>query len=104
MKLIRGEDILRALSERILDGDGRALRVHLDIRQARGAARRIARLRHHGKDDLSVEHDLAIGEDRVIAGARAAIVDARNISRGQDGDNSRISLDAVEVDHGYAPL
>ena len=91
------QDVLGPLRQRILDGDRRRLLGDLDLRQPRGAARGIARLGHHGEDDLAMEQDFAVGENRIIAHGRAAVVDARNVGGGEDGDDARIFAHRVEI-------
>ena len=85
------QDVRGLHGHRIIDRDRRLLRGDLDLRQARGAARGIAGLGHDGEDDLAMKHDLAVGENRIVAMRRTAIIHAGNIGGGEDGDDARIS-------------
>ena len=75
----------------------------LDLGEPRGAARLLARLRHHGEHHLAVELDLAVGEHRIVAGDRADIVLAGNIRGGQHRDDAGRGAHRVEIDAEQLP-
>ena len=96
-ELIVGQDRF-ARGEAVLDGHRGGLRVDFDLGQPGGLARLLARPRGHRKYDLAVKFDPAVGQDRIAAEGRTAIVLARNIGGGQHGDHARRRTDGVEIE------
>jgi hypothetical protein len=72
----------------LIDRDDGACRLDLDDPEAGGTAGLIARGGDHGKHHLAMEHDAAVGEDRIVAHGRAAVVDTWNVGHGEDGKNA----------------
>jgi hypothetical protein len=96
-EFVSWQHIVSPLIERVLDGHCRQFGRDLDPCEARRVAGGIAALRNDSKDDLTVEYDLALGEDWVIACNRAAIIEAWNVARRQNRDNARKRLHRFEI-------
>ena len=72
--------------------------LHRHTRLARGLAGIEHLTRHHHGDRLAQELDLAIGQEGVVVDDRAAVVFARNISRGEHRHHAVLAQDRFSVD------
>jgi hypothetical protein len=90
--------VARAQGERILHRHGGCLRGDFDCRQPRGAARGLTRFGNHRENHLAVEHDLAVGQDRVASDRRRTVVDARNVRRCQHRDHARCGPHRIQLE------
>ena len=78
-----------AADERIGDRDRRRPGLDVDLGEPRRPARLVARARHDGEQSLAVEHHLFVDEKGLVGENRRNVVLARNIRRGQNGDDAR---------------
>ena len=83
---------------RIGNGNDGAIGRDLDAGQACGAARGIARFGNDCEYHLAMKLDLAIGQNGIIAQRRAAVVDARYVPVGENGDDARGSAHRFEIE------
>ena len=90
--------------ERVVDVDRRHGRRRRDARQAGGPAGLVAGLGDHDEQHLAVEHDLALGDQRIVADVlRADVVAAGDVVGGEHGDDAgRGFAHRLEVDAGDA--
>ena len=73
-----------------------------DARQPRRAARLVAGLGDHHEQHLAVEHDLALGDQRIVADVlRADVVLAGNVVGGEHGDDAGGATYRLEVERGH---
>ncbi len=84
----------RAGLQRVGDGDRRRPRLDLDPAEPRGAARLVAGAGDDGEQRLAVEHDLALGEQRLVGEHRRDVVLAGNVGRGDHRDDAGRGPDA----------
>ena len=83
--------------ERIVDRHAMRPGRRLDLGKLCGAARFLARLRHHGEHDLTMKLDVTRHEDRVVARNGADIIYARNVGRRQHRDHAGRRAHRLEV-------
>ena len=87
----------------IVDVDRRHGRRRRDARQPRRPPGLVARLGDHDEQHLAVEHDLAFGDQRVVADLLGAdVVAAGNVLRGQHRDDAGRGAHRLEVERGHA--
>ena len=86
-----------ARDERVSDRDRRRLRLYVDPGEARRPARLVAGASDDGEQRLTVEHDLAVREKRLVGEHRRDIVPARNVHRRQHRDDPGRGAYALQV-------
>ena len=103
-ELVGGKNF-RLRFERIFDREDWALFGNLDLGKACGTARGIARFGKNGEDHLAVKFDLSVGENGIIvqSSGGTAVVEARDISRGEHKDDATGFFHRVEIELGDAP-
>jgi hypothetical protein len=103
-ELVGGKDFgLRF--ERIFYRQNGTLFGNLDLGKPCGAARGIPRFGENGEDHLAVKFDLANGENGIVVKppGGTAVVEARDIGRGEHKDDARGFFHRVEIEPGDAP-
>ena len=83
-----------------LDRHTRLLLLDGNARQSAGAAGLVPAQRHHREYDLAVKRDALLGEDRIVAEDRAAVVLSRNVGSGQNRDDTGCRPHRIEVERG----
>ena len=96
-ELVGGEHVDTG-GQAVVHRHSRRDRIDLDSGTERGAAGRVAGLRHHREHNLPVKEDLAGGENRVVAEGGAAVVRAGNVRGGQHRQHPGEGAHRVEVD------